>query len=492
MRSYLLRELVLALLVISFISVFSVTSFGENQKKAWETINWNKPVSMVERISGDKYILPEGWEDAIKGVDELAYYNSGSLAGDIATAVNIKLFEEMTGLRIKPIPVSSELEHVKTLATLIAEDGSVPLLLVGSPVRELSTFAREEWITPIDFLYPQDVQDLFVPALKDLHYRNPHWWASQETALGIGVVFYRPSWLENCGLVVPDNWQDIYTAAQKCRTWAKQELGSQYYGMVFSGVVENWIDSFQGTLYSQGGRWYLDDGKPNMLSEEWRNAFAYWANYIIEDIASVEVLNYSFVERGTAFGMGQAAFGAGIMTSYATKYETEFPEVFGDWAMMSPPKWAPGDPEECRVGWINGNSGVINRYSPDNYQAAAMLFLDFLRSKEAQTNEIAVEGNEAYMAWLYDDPTLPSKVDWNLADSVAENLGIPHPPHIEEVPYVDIRKTLMLYGETEQMPPGFPQVSLEVKNRFAQAATGQITIDEAVQAIQDYAEQLPY
>ncbi|QPM66825.1 ABC transporter substrate-binding protein [Atribacter laminatus] len=473
--------------VTLIISLFSFAAFGE---KAWETINWNGPVSMAERISGDKYILPEGWENAIKGVDELVYYNSGGLAGDIATAMNIKLFEELTGLKVKAVPVPSELEHAKSLATLLAQDGSVPLLLVGSPVRELSTFAREEWLTPIDFLYPQDVQDLFTPALKDLHFRNGHWWASQETALGMGVVFYRPSWLEKSGIAVPDNWQDIYTAAKKCRTWAKQELGESYYGMVFSGILENWIDSFQGTLYSQGGSWYLGN-EPNMLSEEWKNAFSYWANFILEDIASQEVLNYNFIDRGRVFGIGQAAFGAGIMTSYTMKYMTEFPEVFDDWAIMAPPKWAPGDPEEGRVGWLNGNSGVINKYAPDNHQAAAMLFLDFLRSKEAQTNELIVEGNEAYMLSLYDDPTLPSKVNWNLADSVAEEIGNPHPAHIEEIPYLNIRATLMKYGKTEQLLPGFPQLGTEVKSQFAQVVTGQTTIDDAIQAIQDYAEQLP-
>ena len=80
-----------------------VGSIGASAQEAWKLIDWNKPVPMVERLTGDQYILPEGWEEATKGVEKLVYYNSGGLAGDIATAINLELFEQKTGIQVEAV-----------------------------------------------------------------------------------------------------------------------------------------------------------------------------------------------------------------------------------------------------------------------------------------------------------------------------------------------------------------------------------------------------
>lgn len=485
-RSYVSIALAMSL----FLVFSSQTALGAPEKKAWELIEWNKPVSMVERLSADTYILPEGWEKATKGVKELVFYNSGGLAHDIATAINMDLFEQMTGIRVKAIAVPAQIETVKTLATFLAKDGSIPLPLIGGPDRDMSTFAREEWITPIDFLYPPEVENLYSKAIKDNLYTKGHWWGSLETWLGIGLIFYRPSWLKNAGVDVPATWKDLYVAAKKCRTWGREELGPSYYGMVFAGLIENFMQPFQSQIYSQDGQIYKN-GKPQFLSPEVKNAFEYWVRMIKEDIASEEVLNYSYFERGRAFGMGKAAFVAGSFTSYLMKYQTEFPEIIGDWDVTPPPKWSAEYPGEYGSGVATGNTGVVNRYADDNYQAVAMLYLDFLRSKQATRNELVVEANETAFLAQYEDPNIAQKIDWDLADRVAEKIGIPHPPHVEKLPFANVRKILSEHSRTEQFPPGFPQVMDAIEEQFAKAVLGKVSVEEALKAIQDFAAQIP-
>jgi len=482
------RVIVVAVTLACFVVVFCTQAVLA--AKAWEDINWNKPVSMSQRLDADKYILPQGWKEATKGVAKLVFYNSGGLAHDIATAVNIDLFEQMTGIEVEAVAVPSQIEDIKTMATLLAKDGSVPLLLCGGPDRSMSTFGREEWVTPVDFLYPENVQELYTPAIKRNLYSQGHWWGGLETWLGIGLIFYRPSWLENAGVGVPSTFGEMYAAAQKCRTWGKQELGPSYYGMVFAGLIDNFMQDFQSGVYSQQGRFY-SQGKPQFLSDPVRNTFIYWVNMVRDDIATEEVLNYSYYERGRMFGMGKAAFGSGIFTSYLMKYQTEFPEIKGDWAVMPPPKWGKDDPGKYGSGVGTGNAGMINRFAPDNYKAAAMLYLDFLRSRQATKYELVVEGNETAFVDQYLDPEITEKIDWKLVDRVADEIGIPHPPHVKELQFAQVRMILSKYAQTEQFPPGFSQVMSIIEEQFQKAALGEVSIEEALEVIQGFAEQIP-
>ena len=54
-------------------------------KKSYEQINWNKPKPIGERVAGQKYIPPEGWKEAVKGVAKIKVSNFGALEHDPAT-----------------------------------------------------------------------------------------------------------------------------------------------------------------------------------------------------------------------------------------------------------------------------------------------------------------------------------------------------------------------------------------------------------------------
>ncbi|HHV62832.1 MAG TPA: extracellular solute-binding protein [Firmicutes bacterium] len=455
------------------------------EKNAWELIDWNKPVPMVKRLTADEYILPAGWKNATKGITELVFYNSGGLSGDIATAINMKLFEKKTGIRVKAIELAPDQEYIKTLSTFLAKDKSVPLLLANQS--EVSFYAAGRWSTPVDHLYPSEVVKLYSPALKEMLYFDGHWWGSPFTCLGNGVVYYRPSWLKKAGVEVPDSWEDLFVAAKKCREWARNNLGDSYYGVIFPGYdFEQRI--LAPAVFSQGGV-LVKNGRFQFDSSEFRRVFTAWVQTVKEDIAPKEALNFGWQPSANAFGMGKAAFGAGTLTSYLMKYETEFPVIKGDWEALPPLKWSAGSPEKYRTGTIESNVGLVNKFADDKKQALAMLFLDFLRSKEAQRNELVVEANESFMVNLYDDPTLAAKVDWRLADSVAEALGIPHPKHVTDLPYKRIRKTIVQYGRINVVPPSYPQVLVKMREVFPNAGLGKISIDEAIKQLIDFAER---
>lgn len=482
------RSVARAILSALALSIVLVIACNAAAEKPLELIKWNEPKPWVERLSAEKYILPTGWQKAIEGVDELVFYNAGGLSHDIATYMNMKRFEQLTGLKVRAIAVPPKIEYAKTLSVLVARDGRVPLLLCPDATKHLSSYAVADWIVPIDFFYPPEVVKLYSRALKENLYIKGHWWAGAETCISY-MMFYRPSWLRNAGVDVPRTYVDLYEAAEKCRTWAKQSLGPDYYGIAFGGLEDSLHSYLVCTVRSQGARVWKD-GKFHFLDPRVKRAFEYWVNLVRENIASKDCLTFTYFEVGQAFGMGKAAFVPQTITSYVMKFKTEFPAISEDYDVIGPFKWSEESPEEYRSGIVGGNLGMINKASPLNHQAAALLYLDYLRSKEATRNELVVEGNETFYVAQYEDPNICQKVDWDLADRCAEELGLPHPSHVESLPAADAKKELLRYGVGTPMPPGYPELLTEIVSQFGKAALGQVSVEEACEALQELGDQL--
>jgi ABC-type glycerol-3-phosphate transport system substrate-binding protein len=456
--------------------------------KGVNAINWNKPVPMVDRLVGDKYILPEGWQEATKGVKELVFYNSGGLAGDIATAINMELFQKKTGIKVTAIGVSVD-PYLKTLTSLVSKDGSVPLLLSNTPWKEMSAYSATKQLVPIDYLFPTSVQKIYNPTVKEHIYRNGHWYGGIETAYNEGLIFYRPSWLKKAGVAVPTTYQELLEAAKKVRAWAKANVSPDAYGVTFGATTLEYPVLFQLLVYSQGGSIFKNGRARFVNNPAVKNALEFTVEAIKSDAASMEVLNENVTDMGLTFGSGKAGFLVRIMTSYARKFETDYPVIKDDWAIISPLKWDAKTPDKYRAAILGSNGGIINKYAGKGEQAAAALFLDFLRSKEAAAYEIVVEGNESLIPQYYDDDIV-KLVDWDLADSVANALGIAKPIRVDKIPYKEYRRQTVIYGRNEAFSPGFPAVEKELTNQLNNLISGKVTIDQALKALQKFSDSV--
>jgi ABC-type glycerol-3-phosphate transport system substrate-binding protein len=453
--------------------------------KAYELIDWNKPVPMTERLLADEYILPEGWEEATEGVEEIVFFNAGGLKHDIATAIGMELFERKTGIRVKAIEVGTAYTFPKFLSVVTARDPSVHFAFIRAEV-EYAQVATAGWAHPIDELWPPEVRELYSPGLVDTLEVGGHFYGSVNI-VQYYVLFYRPSWLESAGVEkVPTTWEEVYEAAKKCREWAEVNLGPDYYGLVFAGGKAGHIHlAFLSSLvYSQGGKTLNPDGSWRLDSPEFKNAWNYMANLVLEGIADPACYGYGWKEYHTVFGMGKAAMTLGYSV-YAVKYDEMkegvpvFPEVYGDWEAVPPPKWDETQPDSNRIGYINYDLYVVNNFADDKHKAAAMLFLDFYRSKEAQMYELLVEGNDAFLPAVYEDPDVVDKVDWDLAREVAAKIGAPEPVK-KGISIPEVRAASAKTARIEMLPPGAVYVSDILHTYMGKAGTGEMDVDAAL------------
>ena len=452
-------------------------TFPAQGKEAYKYIKWNKPKPMTERLLADEYILPKGWEKATKGVKELVFFNSGGLKHDIATAINMELFEKKTGIRMKALPLGSAYTFPKFLSVVTSKDPSVHIGFIRAEI-EYAHVAAAGWAHPIDELWPPEVQKLYSPGLVDAINWGGHYYGSVNIVQWY-VLYYRPSWLKKAGVTkVPETWEEVYEASKKCREWAKGNLGKDYYGFTFGATKAGHIHiaMLSALTYSQGGR-LLKDGKFNLDTPEFRNSWNYLVKMINEDVADVACLGYSWNDYQKVFGMGKAAMMLGYSV-YAVKF-AEFPEVAKDWAAVAPPKWDAKQPDSNRVGYINYDEFVINNFADDKHKAAAMLFLDYVRSKEACMYELLVEGNDSFLPAVYEDSNIVDKVDWALAKEVAKKIKTAEPKKMG-VTIPEVRAASSKTARIEAMPPGAAYVSDILSEYLGKAGTKKMDPDKAL------------
>jgi ABC-type glycerol-3-phosphate transport system substrate-binding protein len=443
----------LVILVACSFAAFTLT-FASEEPGEMIPIDWNSPVSVYERImgqgpvvvipqeyddygvklSGKKgmltgYRLPDGWREAVGGVKELVLTNSGSLVHDPATALNAKIFEKMTGIHLELIEMKDELIWPKTLSAATAKSTDVDLFYVDRAMIDTSILAAAGWITPVDDLYPSEVQQLYPDGvLMSMKAKDGHFYSAPLTLWG-EYLFYRPSWLRKAGVSVPETWQELVTASKKVDNYAQSTMGPGFTGMVVSiGDPDSVYRLWSMITYSKNEKIVKND-KVVVDPAVWNLMTDFW----VRGGTAPESIEYGWPDAPEVFAKGKAGFivaGSVFMKSFGN------PEyagaIQGDWEVIPSPAWQ-------GVG-IHGRSlgepdtwAVNDAISPEK-KAASMLWIDFLRSYQAQFNELYVEGNESCMVPVYDHDVVKREVEKPQvrAQAVAQHMGEAFPPHTEE------------------------------------------------------------
>jgi len=454
---------------------------------AWGQINWDAPQPWPERLLAEKYILPEGWEEATKGVGKIVFINSGALSGDIATYMNMLRFEELTGIKVEAIPATPGEALSKGLTAIMTGDTSVHAILANNPTFDLATFVATGKLSPVDDFWPKEVLSLYNPSLANYLGWEGHYYLMPMTYI-THPVFYRKSWLEEAGVNPPTSVAEMMDVFAKLREIKPEG----YYPLTFTGTNPDIFESFLPLVYSQGGLLFKD-GKYQFDSPEAKNAFSWLIETIKKGYAPPESITWNFAAVGDFFSTGKAGFTMGMSSGNAYSFKLS-PEVGMDFDAMAPPKWAPETPDEyAGRGTVGCNSMVINSAIGDNYKAAVMLFGDYLRSLEAHRNELFVEGNDSGLLYIWENAEEEiKKVDWDLAKRAAEGLGISAPTpvsSIADIPGFEGRRDNALKANFEIFPPGFNEIIDVFVEVLTQAIQGVITIDEALSTVQSKAEE---
>jgi multiple sugar transport system substrate-binding protein len=449
--------------VVSLIIIFMFfagTALGQKTKKPYELIQWNKPKPISQRIGGQQYILPEGWKEAVAGVTKIKVSNFGALEHDPATVQNAKRFEELTGIKVELLAWAEPPIVAKTISIFAAKSGAVDVLCYDHPTTYMQMVAGG-WLHPINAIWDDPgVWKLYAPPTKKgLTAPDGRIYGSIGQVKTM-MLFYRPSIVSK----PPATWVELKEIAKKVTT-------DKIWGFVFSAGGEmDIIYPLRDMIYSQGGR-MVDLKRQRIVinTPEGKNAWKMLSDMVLTDkSASTSVLEYSWMGASDMFAMGKAAM---VMTHTvdANRYQDpkKAPNIQNDWAVAPPPKWDASKPDEYHASYFDIDGYMINRFINDKQKAAAMLFLDFMRSYDAHYRELIIEGNEAAVISVYDHPDA------------------------KKIPVPEGRKAAMSRAVLETFPPTGRALTDIIKEYFAYVVAKKMEPMEALEKCQktldDYA-----
>ncbi len=409
--------------------------------EAYERIKWGSPKPISERVTAAQYVLPDGWKAAVSGVTRLRVSSSGALRNDPATEANARRFQELTGIPIEILPWAEPLVAAKTVAVLSAHSNAVDVLCYD----HASLYTRlvgGGWVHPADELWNDpNLWKHYPPALKTaLTALDGRIYAAVGRA-GTQMLCYRPSVVS----APPGTWQDVRRAA---RTAARAGVWGYVFGARSGGDI---LETFAAMVYSQGGR-LVDAARQRLLADspQGRNAWKMLTDMVLVDRSAPRtVVERSWMEASDAFALGKAAMVlAHTADSDRFRSAQTAPGIWNDWAAAPPPKWDENRPDTNRSGRLELDGYVVNKFIDSRTKAAAMLFLDFMRSGEAAARELVEEGNEAVVLTVHDLPAAKA------------------------LPFPDSRRAAMTNAVLEPLPPAGRELGELFRDYFARAVGG--------------------
>ena len=454
------KSLILLSLVLILALAFAGTALAQKAKKPYDLVQWNKPKPIGQRISGPQYVLPDGWKEAVKGVTKIKVSNFGALEHDPATVQNAKKFEELTGIKVELLAWAEPPIVAKTISIFAAKSPAVDVFCYDHPTTYMQMVAGG-WLHPIDAIWDDPgVWKLYAPPTKKgLTAPDGKIYGSIGQVKTM-MLFYRPSIVSKA----PSTWVELQETAKKVTT-------DKAWGFIFAAGGEmDIIYPLRDMIYSQGGR-MVDVKRQRIVinTPEGKNAWKMLSDMVLTDkSAPTSVLEYSWMGASDMFAMGKAAM---VMTHTVDanrfKDPKKAPNIQNDWGVAPPPKWDASKPDEYHASYYDIDGYMINRFINDGQKAAAMLFLDYMRSYEAHYRELIIEGNEAAVISVYDNPDA------------------------KKIPVPEARKMAMARAVLETFPPSGRALTDIIKEYFANVVSKKMepmdALEKCQKALDDYA-----
>ncbi|KXA95873.1 hypothetical protein AKJ38_04270 [candidate division MSBL1 archaeon SCGC-AAA259I14] len=406
------------------------------------------------------YTLPDGWEEAVGDVEELTYFNSGGLSHDSATVTLLSRFEKKTGIHVNAQPLGLESILLKTTSTMTSKNAS-PQVIQNFPDVNLLHFGKAGWLEKLNWFWPEKLQELYPPGyIANVSTPAGNFYNSGMIAYKTTGLFYRPSVLkEVTGSSDPP--QTMKELIDVSRQISEQ---TNMYGLALPNKNYKYVGNYLNALLASQGEDYIEDGKFYPKGEPYKKAFTTYVNFVKEGGCPEASFGWSWTDAPEVFARGNAAMVIAGMTYASTWEQNPSDAIKGDWAVLKTPPLEEGmDPSTT----ISASSAWgINPYASKEQKAAAAILLDMMRSKAHAFNELVIEGNEAWMESVYELPVAKERVN-----------------------AIEMRKKMAMTGMPQILPVNGSEILKLQREYVYKAATGDMSIEEAISAVQDQISQ---
>jgi multiple sugar transport system substrate-binding protein len=275
-----------------------------------------------------------------------------------------------------------------------------------------------------------------------------------------GLLYYRTDLLQAAGIAAPPKtWPEMIADCTKIKATPQGANVNCYAGQFqkYEGLTVNAAEAINGA----GGVIVGPDGKPNVNTPEAKAGLDFLANGFKQGYIPKEALTYKEEESRRAFQEGKLVFERQWPYMYALAEKQDgSSQVAGKFGVAPLPGLnGPG------VSSLGGHALAISTYAKNKKTAAD--FINFYTSKETNTTQVTQASLAPVWTSIYDDPTLQKQLPY-LATLKASILG------------AQARPKVVRYGDA----------TLAIQDAAYGAMQGTVTVDQALQQLQDKLTQL--
>lgn len=415
------------------------------------------PESAPAGESAEKPAETEPAEEASGGAIKITFaYDEG--VGEPTRAAIDKFNASQSAIVVKSynLPYDANNLHDDFVSKMAAQDTGIDIMALD--VVFVSEFAAAEWINKMDDLYTVKELDAFLPGtVEGAKYNGVLYAAPWFT--NASVLFYRTDLLEQAGIKkVPKTWQE-WQDAYKMVGKDAVEYAFSFQGNQSEAMVCDWNEF----IWSFGGKVLDENGKPVSNSKENIEATRFMAG-LVGTLAPEDVTTYAESESEEIFKQGKSLTCRTWSGSWNTFNNEAESQVAGKVGMTFLPV---NDAASSGRSCMGGLDLVTNAWIDEAHKEAANTFIKWLTSEEVEKEFTLMSSQPPAIKAIYSD-----------ADVLAK------------IPFYKDFFSIIEAGGTRPQSPNYAELSDAIQRNVYTALTGEKTVEEALNALQEELEAL--
>lgn len=354
------------------------------------------------------------------------------------------------------MPPGSDVQHDDYVTKLSAGDTSVDVFAID--IIWPPEFGAAKWSLPLDEYFSKEEREKFLPGPL-----AGNTWDGKLYSIPFytdaGLFYYRKDILDKYGKKPPKTWDEVIALSKELVGKDGIEMGITFQGSQYEGLVCDILEIMRGN----GGD-VLDGKKVVANSPHNIEAIKIMRTLVEQKIAPDGVTTYKEAESLRPFLEGKSLFMRNWPYAWAQAQNSPESKVKDKVGVVSVPMGPKGTKPSATLG---GWNLAVNANIPADRKAAAITFVKWMASEEAQKINALSGGRLPVIKSVYED-----------ADVVKAN------PHWKDF------YSVFINASPRPVNPAYPKISDALQINVHKAITGAISAEEAVKNMQDAIEQI--
>lgn len=383
-------------------------------------------------------------------------------------------WEKETGHKLNWVVLEENVLRQRVTTDIATKSGQFDIMTIGG--YEAPIWGKAGWLVALDDLGDDyDYDDLIAPVRAGVTvdgklYAVPFYAESSFT-------LYRKDLFDEAGLTMPDapTYDEIKEFATKLTDKSKEQYGLCLRGK--PGWGENM--AYVGTLINTfGGRWFDEEWKPQINSDEWKKAINFYVD-LMKEVGPPGITSNGFNENQALFSTGHCAMWIDATSAAGRVYDPSQSQVADKVAFTKAPVEVTPNGSAWAWSWnlaIPASSQKEEAAKSFLKWATSKQYIDLVGEKESWVAVPPGTRKSTYANEKYKDAAPFAETVLRAVESAD-----PTQPTKDPVPYTGIQFVAI---------PEFQAIGTIVGQAVSSAVAGQQSVDAALDNAQRQTEQI--